>query len=136
MAMDKFKNRTILLSIISILIFALGTKAKESSLKNLPQPDMSFELIQRFYRTNEYMFVLNDVEDTVKYKNIWMKCKMIKPDVRAILKYENQLHEQESKRLHLLALDILLFVLHPDSHPQSLANSPASALVLGIHQSV
>ena len=95
MAMDKFKNRTILLSIISILIFALGTNAKEGSLKDLPQPDMSFELIQRFYRTNEYMFVLTDVEDTVKYKNIWMKCKMIKPDVRAIVKYENQLDEQD-----------------------------------------
>ena len=95
MAMDKFKNRTILLSIISILIFALGTNAKESSLKDLPQPDMSFELFQKFYKTKEYVFVITDVEDKVKYKNIWTKCKIIKPDVSAIVKYENQLDEQD-----------------------------------------
>ena len=96
--MKNFKNRSTLLSIISILLFALQTNAKESSLKDLPQPDWNFELFQKFYKTNEYVFVITDVEDKVAYKDIWMRCKSIKPDVKAIVKYENQLDEQNYRK--------------------------------------
>ena len=96
--MKNFKNRNTMLSIISILLFALQTNAKESSLKDLPQPDWNFGLFQKFYKTNEYVFVITDVEDKVTYKNIWTSCRSIKPDVKAIVKYENQLDEQNYRK--------------------------------------
>ena len=96
--MKNFKNRNTMLSIISILLFALQTNAKESSLKDLPQPDWNFELFQKFYKTNEYVFVITDVDDKVTYKEIWTRCKSIKPDAKAIVKYENQLDEQNYRK--------------------------------------
>jgi hypothetical protein len=96
--MKNFKNRNTMLSIISILLFALQTNAKESSLKDLPQPDWNFELFQKFYKTNEYVFVITDVDDKVTYNEIWTRCKSIKPDVKAIVKYENQLDEPNYRK--------------------------------------
>jgi hypothetical protein len=94
--MVKFRNKTILLLIISILLLALPANAKERSLKNLPQPDWNFRLLQAFYKTAEFVFVITDVEDSTAYKDIWMRCKQLSmPHVRPIVKHENQLNEKD-----------------------------------------
>jgi hypothetical protein len=88
-------RKTILLSIVSMLLLSLQISAQGRSIKDLPQPDWNFELFQKFYKTDEYVLVLTDFEDTVTYKDIWTRCKSIKPDVKAIVKYENQLDEKD-----------------------------------------
>ena len=100
--MGKFKNKTVLLSIIAILFFTLQTNAKERSIKTLPQPDWNFTLLQAFFKTAEFVFVTTDVEDSVTYKNICTLCKQRSmPNVRIVVKHENQLSEEDYDK-HML----------------------------------
>ena len=100
--MKKIKNKTTLLLIISVLLFALQTNAKEILLKDLPQPDWNFTLLQAFFKTVEFVFVITDVEDSTAYKDIWMRCKQRSmPNVKIIVKHENQLSEEDYRK-HML----------------------------------
>jgi hypothetical protein len=100
--MGKFKNKTTLLSIISILLFALRTNAKESSLKDLPQPDWNFKLVQAFFKTDEFVFVITDVEDSGAYEDICTRGKRPPmPNVRVTVKHEDLLSEEDYSK-HML----------------------------------
>jgi hypothetical protein len=91
-------RKIMLLSTILIALLLSQIHAQDSSLKDLPQGDWNFELFQKFYKTDEYVFVITDVKDKVTYEDIWRRCKSIKPDVKAIVKYENQLDEQDYRK--------------------------------------
>lgn len=58
-------KKKILLPIILMCLFPFQIFAQGRSIKNLPQPDWNFKLFQKFYKTktNEYVFVITDVED-------------------------------------------------------------------------
>lgn len=98
--MKKVMLQLVIFSCCIMVLFLSRTHAQGSSVKDLPQPDWNFELFQKFYKIDQYVFVITDVEDTVTYKDIWMRCKSIcfDPDVEAIVKYENQLDEEDYRK--------------------------------------
>lgn len=93
-------RKIILLSTILIVLLLSQIHAQDRTLKDLPQPDWNFELFQKFYKTDEYLLVITDVKDKITYEDIWRRCKSINlnPDVKAIVKYENQLDEQDYRK--------------------------------------
>jgi len=93
-------RRIILFSNILILLLLSEVYSQDSSLKDLPQPDWNFKLFQEFYKTDEYVFVITDVNDTETYKDIWTKCKSIgrDPSVTVTVKNENQLNEEDYRK--------------------------------------
>jgi hypothetical protein len=100
--MGKFKTKLILLSIILICLLPIQISAQGRSIKDLPQPDWKFKLLQAFFKTAEFVFVITDVEDSVTYKNIWTLCKKRSmPNVRIVVKHENQLAEDDYDK-HML----------------------------------
>ena len=100
--MGKFKTKIILLSIILICLLPIQISAQGRSIKDLPQPDWNFKLLQSFFKTAEFVFVITDVEDSVAYKNIWMNCKdHSMPNVRIVVKHENQLAKEDYDK-HML----------------------------------
>jgi hypothetical protein len=95
-------KKVILLSTVLVCLFPFQISAQGRSIKDLPQPDWKFKLLQAFFKTAEFVFVITDVEDSVAYKNIWMNCKdHSMPNVRIVVKHENQLAKEDYDK-HML----------------------------------